>query len=626
MSRKVKTVLSVLFMFLLFSTNPATSDEIHDAVKSGKLEEVKILLQGNQKLLNQKDQQGKTPLHHAVETGHTHIARYLIEQGADINLKDAYNGSVLHYAAFMGNLEIAELLLKKGTTSINEGDTDNMTPLHLACDRGHPEVVKLLLDHGADIEARDSMGRTPLMFTAGSRNMEVVHILIERGADINYSIAYQGRSYTLLTLAAMYGFKDLVDYLMDKKVDVAENMLEYTLQLAVQRNLPRLYDYVREKGLDIATIKERIPDLIHSAAASGSIEIMESLLDHGFDIAQKDKDGWTLLHYAVAGGQIEMMKYFLDKGVDKNSRNIKGETTFNLAEYYDREEAAAFLKEIGADTSPPRFPELKGLYMGQRPPGDKPEMFMPGIVSGHYRAHSPIVFSPDGKEACWSEMQPGRQGVVKMEMKGNRWTPPQNTNMWADPSFSPDGRKLYFISHLGSSEGEGSGKDIIVFRERTASGWSEPKPVGEAVNSINLHWKPSVDNKGNLYFSEFADNMYFSQYKDGEYKEPVNIKKHFKNETLTGCNPYISPAGDYLLFSADGGILYITFKKKDGSWTDRIHMGDEINAAHCHVNNAEVTPDGKYIFFVSAGPERTWGIYWVSSKIIAELKRKHLGS
>jgi len=626
MSRKVRILLPVLFLFLQFTTYPAGGDEIHDAVKSGNLEKVKIFLQGNKDLMNQKDQQGKTPLHHAIETGHDHIAKYLIVQGADLDLKDENNDSLLHYAAFMGSLEIADMLLKKGVTSINEGDKENMTPLHLSCERGHPEIVKLLLDHGADIEAKDGMGRTPLAFTAGSRNMEVVHILVERGADINYSVAYQGRSYSALTLAAMYGFKDLVDYLIDKEVDIAKNILEYTLQLAVQRNLPRLYDYVQEKGLDIARIKDRIPDLIHSAAASGSLEILKSLLNHGFDIAQKDKDGWTLLHYAASGGKIEMMKHFLDKGVDINSRNIKGETAFNLAVYYEHKEATAFLKKIGADTSPPRFPEIKGPYMGQTPPRDKPEMFMPGIVSGHYRAHSPIVFSPEGNEAYWSEMQSGRQGVMKMELRGNKWTPPQHTNMWADPSFSPDGKKLYFISHLGSSEGEGSGKDIIMFRERTASGWSEPKSVGDAVNSIELHWKPSVDKRGNLYFSEFADNMYYSHYKDGVYQEPVNIKKHFDNETLTGSNPYISPDSDYLLFSADDGILYITFKKKDGSWTDRIHMGNEINEANCHVNNAEVTPDGKYIFFVSAGPDRPWGIYWVSSKIIDELKRKHLGS
>lgn len=52
--------------------------------------------------------------------------------------------------------------------------------------------------------------------------------------------------YPCLILTAMYGFKDLVDYLVDKKVDIAKNILEYILQIAVQRNLSRLYDYVQE--------------------------------------------------------------------------------------------------------------------------------------------------------------------------------------------------------------------------------------------------------------------------------------------------------------------------------------------------------------------------------------------
>jgi Tol biopolymer transport system component len=38
----------------------------------------------------------------------------------------------------------------------------------------------------------------------------------------------------------------------------------------------------------------------------------------------------------------------------------------------------------------------------------------------------------------------------------------------------------------------------------------------------------------------------------------------------------------------------------------------------------QVTPDGKYLFFVSAGQGRPWGIYWVSADIIDRLKKEHL--
>ncbi|UCH63130.1 MAG: PD40 domain-containing protein [Fidelibacterota bacterium] len=281
------------------------------------------------------------------------------------------------------------------------------------------------------------------------------------------------------------------------------------------------------------------------------------------------------------------------------------------------------------DSESIQFPELKGFYMGQKPPGDQPEMFLPGIVSGDYRAHSPIVFSPDGKEAYWTEMRPPDGAVMGMEMVGDVWTPPKiSTIMRGEPSFSPDGKKLYFISLKPLREGEEGGKENIWCMEEIPSGWSEPKPVGDGVNSGDVHFHHSVDRGYNLYFSDY-ENMYYSQYKDGEYQKAVNIKKLFRNRTLKGNSPCISPDGDYLLFSAkrkwydSSKCLFISFKSKDGTWTDRIFLGERINADRLN-DSPRVTPDGKYIFFVSSGESRPWGIYWVSTNIIDTLRREHL--
>jgi hypothetical protein len=158
--------------------------------------------------------------------------------------------------------------------------------------------------------------------------------------------------------------------------------------------------------------------------------------------------------------------------------------------------------------------------------------------------------------------------------------------------------------------------------ERTASGWSESVSVGEDVNSMGVHWQCSVDKDNHLYFSEFEKNIYRSEYKNGEYQKPVKITELFKNDTLQGISPFISPDGDYLLFSAESK-LHISFKRKDGSWTDRISLGDEINARGLD-GSPRVTPDGKYIFFVSAGERRPWGIYWISAAVIDRLRKEHI--
>ncbi len=612
---------------MLFITLSASADEIHDAVRSGDLVKVKTLLKTHSEWLNSPDQNQKTPLLLSLESGHAAIARYLIDQGADINLKDKDKNSPIHNAAYLGNLEIVDLLLKKGAASLNEGNYRGQTPLHLACERGHPGVVTRLLEAGADVEARDTLGRTPLMTTATSKNMEVVNALLKKGADINAALKRGPATYTTLTVAAMYGFKDLVDVLIDKDAAISEDTLERTLVLAVQGGHFRLFEHVQEKGLDLAGLKEKDPGWVYPAAAGGSVEIMKTLLAQGFSLDQKDGDGWTPLHIAAAGGHIKMIELLLADGLDKDARNMRGETAYHVAVSAEATEAADFLEKAGADTSAPRFPELKGPYMGQKPPGDRPERFLPGVVSAHYNAHTAIVFSPDGKEAYWTEMSPPEGKVMGMKMAGDKWTHPEPAFKGRDASLSPDGRKIFFIQlrpfRKGEKPaGETDGWECFWYMERTASGWSEPVSVGEAVNSVGVHWQPSVDKDGHLYFSEFEKNIYRSEYKDGNYQKPVKIVQAFKNDDLQGRSPFISPEGDYLLFSAQDQ-LHVSFKKKDGSWTNKISLGEEINARGMN-GSPRVTPDGKYIFFVSAGERRPWGIYWVSANVIDRLRKEHL--
>ena len=57
---------------------------------------------------------------------------------------------------------------------------------------------------------------------------------------------------------------------------------------------------------------------------------------------------------------------------------------------------AGLLAEKGADHSEIRFPVLKGGYLGQKLPGEKPELFAPGIVSSIWGLHSTAVFLPTG--------------------------------------------------------------------------------------------------------------------------------------------------------------------------------------------------------------------------------------
>lgn len=42
------------------------------------------------------------------------------------------------------------------------------------------------------------------------------------------------------------------------------------------------------------------------------------------------------------------------------------------------------------------FPKLTGPYLGQKPPGNTPELLAPGIVSTEKNEHMTPAFSPSG--------------------------------------------------------------------------------------------------------------------------------------------------------------------------------------------------------------------------------------
>ena len=49
---------------------------------------------------------------------------------------------------------------------------------------GHPTVTRVLLEHGADVNFKNSTNETPLhLVSAIDGNMEVAQLLLERGAD-----------------------------------------------------------------------------------------------------------------------------------------------------------------------------------------------------------------------------------------------------------------------------------------------------------------------------------------------------------------------------------------------------------------------------------------------------------
>ncbi len=114
--------------------------------------------------------------------GRSSVAKFLIENGVDIQATSSSSRPPLHSAAQPGWLKVVELLLDRGADASaknNKGDT----ALHFAAKFGRLKVVKRLSDRGADASAKNNEGDTALHFAAKFSRLKVVKRLLDMGAD-----------------------------------------------------------------------------------------------------------------------------------------------------------------------------------------------------------------------------------------------------------------------------------------------------------------------------------------------------------------------------------------------------------------------------------------------------------
>lgn len=141
------------------------SSPLYDLAHTGNLDDLRQWIQGHPDDLNAWIGDGYSPLHVACMFGHEAIVRYLLEQGALVNL-NAMNAS-------------------------------RATPLHLATGFRDEDIairmVKTLVDHGAELNAPQAGGQTPLHHAVASGGLGLVEVLVMAGADPHIKDE-QGRS------------------------------------------------------------------------------------------------------------------------------------------------------------------------------------------------------------------------------------------------------------------------------------------------------------------------------------------------------------------------------------------------------------------------------------------------
>lgn len=290
--------------------------------------------------------------------------------------------------------------------------------------------------------------------------------------------------------------------------------------------------------------------------------------------------------------------------------------------------------------------DLTGSYLGQNPPGMKPKIFAPGVISTKYYELSAPAFSPDGKTVFWTVIyargKPSR--IMEMRIENGIWTKPclaafaDTTSDDFYPSFSADGKKLYFSSRRKLPIGYPENNGLRIWEvEKKTTGWGSPIPLDTAVFKPENYYH-SITNAGVIYTSRRSNggsvfDIEVYRRKNAHYIKPKTLPYNI-NSKWTEDGVFIAPDESYLIFESDrpGGLegstdLYISFRRKDGSWSIAKNMGPNINSVFTE-RFARVSPDGKYLFFGSDRDLKPGSdgadIYWVDAKVIDVMKKQEL--
>lgn len=289
-----------------YSLRPLANDHANRTLLHWALEyswpidesQIQVLTAGN---INQKDNDGMTPLHLAVFKHNMTIIRWLVAAQSDIFSRDNRGFTPAHLAANEGYREGVEFFMgltkrdfgksrdgsslihlmslwldgsvirrfvESRRTSVNSRDKKRCTPLHCAAQTGNVSAVKVLLEKGCQVDAKDLYGQTALHHAIRSGESEVPPILLQNDADMDLKDLYE---QTCLHLSIRHRHEELTKWLISRKQDMV---------------------FERDKfGFTP----------LHRACSNGTASEVMELLHAGADILELDSNFRTPLEHAIIG-------------------------------------------------------------------------------------------------------------------------------------------------------------------------------------------------------------------------------------------------------------------------------------------------------------------------------------
>ncbi len=287
-----------------------------------------------------------TPLLFAARQGNLAIARILIAAGADVNetAPDGIGGDTNARRLYKPNTEAGTLLVAIDSNKesmarflIENGADVNQrgagrTPLHSAIQQNMPEIVALLIARGADPNAR----------------LERPMPLLSRGLNALTGMQVSTIGATPFWLAADLGDARVMRMLAAAHADPLIATRENTTPLMAAAGV----DFIEGQDRYGRRWYQHTTMPIQLAA----LEAVKVALELGNDVNAANSDGLTAMHGAAYMGSNLLVQYLFDHGAKLDVRNRRGWTPYFITQgiyiagtFIDRKDTGQLLLNLGAD-------------------------------------------------------------------------------------------------------------------------------------------------------------------------------------------------------------------------------------------------------------------------------------